>query len=557
MSSSSSRPIEEVDSVRLEEEGKSVLPIPAPPARGRSMLKSIGLIATCAGAMVVNTASNTSTAIALPSVGKDLRIEEDKLQWLVSAFALSSGCFLLFFGRLADLYGRKKAFMLGSLVQTCFALGCGFAKTPILIDVLRALQGCGAAATIPACIGILAHAFPPSRMRAVAFSTFAAGAPLGAAIGNTFGAVLTQLTDPSWRSVFYFSSGISFLCLIGGTLTIDADQPSSEKDKRVDYFGAFLVTAGLTLIIFVLSDASNAPKEWATPYIIALLIVGVLLVAAFLAWQWYLEKKIGEDTRFPPPIMKLSMWTRSNGRFAVMQFIAFLSWCSFLSYNFWVQLFYQDYLHLNPILTMIRLLPMFVTGVCCNILIALFVGRIDIVYIMVIGTACTACANIFFAVVRPSQPYWAYGFPASILSVFGADFVFSAGTLFIAKISLPHEQSVAGAMFQTMTQLGTAFGLSITTIIFNRVRDGQAHRLGFEAVKPGEVVPQEAELLAYRAAEWGAFAFGIIATLLAAIFLRGVGVIGARHGKPKIDAEADKTIELEPMEGHAKETPSH
>lgn len=70
-----------------------------------------------------------------------------------------------------------------------------------------------------------------------------------------------------------------------------------------------------------------------------------------------------------------------------------------------------------------------------------------------LGTSLTASANIFFAVVKPSQTYWAYGFPSAILSVFGADFVFSAGTLFIAKVALPHEQSVAGALFQTMTQV--------------------------------------------------------------------------------------------------------
>ena len=109
-------------------------------------------------------------AIALPSVGHDLRISPDKLQWLVSGFALSSGCLLLFFGRLADIYGRKKAFMIGSFVQAAFSLGCGFAKSmlsphpslrpltlptdEITIDVLRGLQGCGAAATIPACVRI-------------------------------------------------------------------------------------------------------------------------------------------------------------------------------------------------------------------------------------------------------------------------------------------------------------------------------------------------------------------------------------------------------------------
>jgi len=154
----------------------------------RSLFRSVALIASCAAAMIVNVslvpvslaiqttdpsqrkaATNTSAAIALPSVGQDLRISPDKLQWLVSAFALSSGCLLLFFGRLADLYGRKKAFMLGSLVQAVFSLGCGFVKSvlssplvpqtsqsfppgEIAIDVLRGIQGCGAAATIPACV---------------------------------------------------------------------------------------------------------------------------------------------------------------------------------------------------------------------------------------------------------------------------------------------------------------------------------------------------------------------------------------------------------------------
>jgi len=209
-------------------------------------------------------------------------------------------------------------------------------------------------------------------------------------------------------------AGLNVLCLVGGLFTMDPDEPSTEEDRRVDYFGAFLVTAGLTLIIFVLSDGPIAPRGWSTPYIIALLILGVLLVLAFIAWQWYLERHLELDLserHLPPPIMKLTMWTRAKGRFAVMMTIAFLTWCSFMACNFWVQLFYQEYLGLNPILTMVRLLPMFVTGVLCNVVVAIVVGRLDVLWLIVIGTAATGCANIFFAVVRPSQPYWAYGFP--------------------------------------------------------------------------------------------------------------------------------------------------
>ena len=107
--------------------------------------------------------------------------------------------------------------------------------------------------------------------------------------------------------------------------------------------------------------------------IIALLVLGVLSIIAFLFWQHYLEKRLSNEhlaamRRHPPPIMRLSLWTRANGRFGVMQLIAFLNWSSFMSYNFWVQLFYQEYLRLSPVQTMLRLLPMFVTGMVWYVL---------------------------------------------------------------------------------------------------------------------------------------------------------------------------------------------
>ncbi len=159
---------------------------------------------------------------------------------------------------------------------------------------------------------------------------------------------------------------------------------------------------------------------------------------------------------------------------------------------------------------MVRFLPMFVTGVLCNIVIAVVIGRIDVALILMFGTALTGVANIFFAVIKADASYWATGFPSAILCVFGADFVFSAGTIFIAKVSLPHEQSVAGALFQTMTQLGTSFGLAITTIVFNRVLAKQSSNMGVIVDDAGTNAPMDAQLRAYRAAEWAAFAFGIL-----------------------------------------------
>ncbi|TBU27562.1 efflux transporter [Dichomitus squalens] len=511
----------------------------------RSRSKDIILICTVTLAMILNTANQTAVSISLPTIGKDLNIVESKLQWIISAYSLSSGCLLLFLGRLADLFGRKISFIAGCAWMGIFGLGCGFAQDEITIDVLRGLQGLGPAASVPAALGILAHTFPPSPIRSIAFATFAAGAPVGGAIGNTIGGVLTQLTAQSWRSTFWFLTGLSALCCLGAIISIDADLPYALPDKRVDWLGAFLVTAGLVFIVFILSDGPIAPDGWKTGYIIALLIVGVLFLVLFVLWERHLERvhaqggEISQRWWTPPPLMPVSIWGRANGKLAVMLIIAFVEWCSFNTFVFWAQLYYQDYLGLSPILTMVRLLPMSVMGVTCNVIVALVVGHVPLVYLVAIGTLLTGTSDLLFAVIVPSAPYWAFGFPAAIITVFGADFVFATGTLFIARVCLPHEQSVGGAIFQTLTQLGTAFGLAISTVVFNATQKSKAKSLGVTLNEDGTNAPRPAQLTAYKDAMWSGFAFGLFGFLLAVLFLRGVGVVGHRKGDS--DNESEKT----------------
>ncbi|KAJ7506829.1 MFS general substrate transporter [Mycena galericulata] len=491
----------------------------AGPANARPAWKSVLLVAICTLAMIINLASSSSVSVFLPVIGEDLNIPEDQLQWLVSAFSLSSGCFLLLLGRLADLYGRKRMYIAGTLFLGALSLGCGFAQSATALYILRGFQGLGPAAFIPACLGILAHAFPPSRARSAAFATFSAGAPIGGAIGTQIGAVLTQYTRASWRSPFYLVAGAACLCAACGLVLIDPDTPSTETDKRVDWLGAFLVTTGLVLLVFVLGQGSLAPNGWKTGYIIALLIVSVLFLALFIIWQHHLERNEGT---MRPPLMKLSLWTRAKGKFAAMQAIAFFQWASFLSFYFWSQVYYEDYKKLSAVFTALRMLPMTVAGGLCNVFIVLVVGRVDLLFLIVSGTFFTGLASLLFAVIHPSATYWAFGFPAAVVSVFGADFVFAAGTLFVAKVSLPHEQSLAGGLFQTLIQLGTAFGLAISTIAFNAVAGGEG---------------EDAPLKAYKAAQWTAFGMAMFCTLLGVIFLRGVGPVGADERRKQQDPE--------------------
>jgi hypothetical protein len=129
-----------------------------------------------------------------------------------------------------------------------------------------------------------------------------------------------------------------------------------------------------------------------------------------------------------------------------------------------------------------------------------------------VGTLLTGCANVYFAAIDPTAPYWVSGFPSACLVVLGADFTFAAGTMFISKVSLPSEQSVAGALFQAMTQLGSAIGLSVSTIVFNGVLKAQSSRAGavVDQEGGGDDAPPAAQLKAYQAAMWTGFAFGIV-----------------------------------------------
>ncbi|KAF8259126.1 MFS general substrate transporter [Lactarius quietus] len=506
-----------------------------PPASSRSTLASICIVVACTSAQVMSIGLGCAYAIDISSAGKDLHIPKEDLQWILSAYSISSACFLLPCGRLADLYGRKRMWLIGYSILVVFGIGAGFAQSAKMLDAMRGLQGIGSAAVVPASLGILAKSFPPGPSRSIAFSTFSVGAPIGAVFSTVLGGVLTQVTKATWRTPTFLFSGIGLAFMILGFFIFEKDVPSTEEDKRVDWIGAALITAGLVLIVFVLSDVPTVHDGWKNLRIIALFVVGVLLVFIFVAWQYYLERRL-EDPDVPrtrwsaPPLMKLSLWTRAHGRFAAMQVIACVNWAAFSTWILWAELYYQTYLDLSPIQTVFRLLPMSLSGAVANVLIALIIGRVKVMYIVATGTLMTGCANLLFALIDPSASYWAFGFPAACIIVIGADFTFASGTLFIAKVCLPHEQSVGGAMFQAMTQIGSAIGVSLSTIVFNSVLAAQSRRLGITPDAQADNVPLPAQLKAYKAAMWIGFAFGMLCLTLC-MFLRGAGIVGQKRAQ--------------------------
>ncbi|KAG9046860.1 hypothetical protein FS837_003526 [Tulasnella sp. UAMH 9824] len=240
---------------------------------------------------------------------QDLDIPEARLQWPVTAYSITGGCLLLLCGRLADIYGRKTAFLRG------------------------ALYGIGGAAIIPSAIGIIAQEFPPGKARSITFATFSCGAPVGGSIGLLVGAAVTELSSIRWRAMFFILCGMAALSAISVFLVVPKDLRDENRDKRVDWVGAGLVTASLVLLLFALAEGEVASSGWKTVYIIALLVVSIIGISGFIAWEHYLETK----TTFPP-LMKLSLWKRARGKFAAMQAVGFFQWMAFMSWGYWVTL---------------------------------------------------------------------------------------------------------------------------------------------------------------------------------------------------------------------------
>jgi len=176
---------------------------------------------------------------------------------------------------------------------------------------------------------------------------------------------------------------------------------------------------------------------------------------------------------------------------------------------------------------MVRFLPMIITGFI-NIVVGILVGLIDILWLLVIGAISTGSACLLFALIDPNAVYWAFDFPASILSVGGADFIFAAGSIFVARVAQPHEQSVAGGLFQAVIQIGASFGLAISTIVHNKVLMRDTARDGVAPSNDGSNPPPAADLNPFKAAQWPGFRFVMAAMLLAIIFMRDVGIVGNR-----------------------------
>lgn len=435
-------------------------PYGARPACFQNTLQECLFVLTTTFAIAQSSMFSGAVTCITSYVGKDLKMNSAEVTWINAAQFLTAGSFLLFFGRFADLFGRRLLLLLS---LGCFAvclLVIGFATDPIFMDVFCGLSGLCCAAAVPPAIGKLGAVYEkPSRRKNRAFACFSAGNPVGFAIGGFISGV--AMTVSTWRVAFWAVAVIYAIFTVIAWFTVpeDIEQKKGglnlETLKKFDFLGAFLAVVGIAMFSAGLSLPGQAPDGWRQDYVISLIVIGVVVIALFVYWQ----------SIFKYPIMPLHVWRDRN--FSLLVSTLCLGFYGFCGNFFWLSLYWQRIEHTSPLFVAIRLLPAMIGGIIINAIAGLIMHRVSNKLLMIVGASGMVCASVLLSAMKDHATYWAFAFPALVCSVIGADFEFTVVNMYVMS-SLPNEQqSVAGGIFNTVSRLAATVGLGIQTGVFN------------------------------------------------------------------------------------------
>ncbi|KAI1433309.1 major facilitator superfamily-domain-containing protein [Xylaria sp. CBS 124048] len=501
---------------------------PSDPQPYSTKLRDTALVLTVTGASFLNTLSSQAVVIILPSIGRDLNIPAARLQWVVSAYALTFSTFLLLWGRIGDIFGKRRIFIWGSFFVTVTLFINPFLHNEMAFDVIRALQGLGAAANVPTAVGILGATFPHGKAKNSAMSIYASGAPLGSIFGTLIAGFIASVI--SWKWVFVVLGFLAALITIAGLAFIPSPPESSGPTenkiallKSVDWLGGFLVTAGLLALLFALVEGNVL--GWGTHWIPFLIVIAIILLTVFYAWQWYQENHTSRI-----PLIRLSIFQKD--RLCASLVILGLLFACFNNLLVYATFFYQNYQGLDPMQTTWRFIPTGVAGILTVLVVKRQIPRMPLWIPLVCGTISTSIASLLFAVPLPrSASYFAFGLPAFILSVVGVDTVTPCLVLYTLQ-SLPHEdQALGGGLVNASAGVGRAIGLAIATAIQMAVL---ARARGTSVKDDGELTQWDAaSIMSIRAANWFSFVLGVLSVGIVALKFRGVGILGESK-KPRV-----------------------
>ncbi|KAL5498331.1 hypothetical protein ACEPAH_2473 [Sanghuangporus vaninii] len=420
------------------------------------------LVPLLCSAQFFDIAVSSSTIIAIPKIGDALDFKPSELQWVVGAYTLTFASFQLIGGRLTDIYHAKPIFVSGFAIVGIFSILCAVSVHPIMLIVFRAVQGIGAAFTIPSALALIVQTVPDPAEQAQALAAVGASGAVGNAVGFVLGGVLTSRI--SWRWVFYLMAimilplcAFSALALPGSSISGHAD-----KSRQIDIPGVGVLTACLILFVYAISDGSHS--GWDKPEIITALIFSVVCGVAF----FFVETRVA-DPAVPP-----RTWRIPN---VVPLFVYALSiyWFLYGSELQLVEIFQvkQDIFGWSPLASSLYCIPIAigVAGGISATLSGIYGPHFPRKLLLFAGQIFMAVSVGLFALGDSPDKYWSHIFPGMIVGMIGIGITFVGVNIAVMASAPAGEEGVVGALVNTSIQLGATIGLAIMTTISTGVNN--------------------------------------------------------------------------------------
>jgi len=453
------------------------------------------LLALLATSQFVVVLDASITNVALPSIGRDLGLSQDSLSWVVNAYTLTFGGFLLLGGRLADILGRRRVYMAGLVLFGIASFVGGFSQTEGMLIVARAVQGLGAALLSPAALSILTTVFREGAERNRALGVWGAVAGAGGAAGVLLGGVLTEYL--SWRWVLFVNVPIA----AGAVLLAPRLVPESRDERQrngFDVAGAFTVTAGLAVLIYTLVDANSA--GWGSAQTIGLLVLSAVLLISFVVIE----------SRSNAPLVPFDVFSSRTrtGAYAT----GLLVGASLFSMFFFISLYMQQVLGWDALKSGLAYLPLAITIIISAGLASVLVTKIGFKPVVIAGLLFIAAGLILFSRISAGGSFLGDVLFPSLLAALGLGFSFVPVTIGGTTGISQDEAGLASGLINAGQQVGGALGLAILAALATARTDAVATGLG----KPSTTALTEG----FSAAFLGGAGFALIGAVLAIFLIR-------------------------------------
>jgi EmrB/QacA subfamily drug resistance transporter len=404
--------------------------------------------------------------VALPSIGKALHFTESNLQWVITAYAITFGGFLLLGGRAADLLGRRRVFYVGVAVFTVASFLCGLAWSEGVLIGARALQGLGAAIISPAALSIITTMFDEGPERNKALGIWGAIGGSGAAVGVLAGGLLTKYLG--WEWIFFVNVPVGALALALAPRFVRESR--SDRETTQDIGGAITVTGGLALLVYAVS---NAPSHgWSSTWTITRLAIAVALLIAFLV----IESR-AKDPLMPFRIFRVSTVAGANVAGLLLGIVVFSNF-------FLLTLYVQKVLGWSALKTGITFVATAGTAILWAGVAQALVTRIGAKTVMAIGFVAMIAGMLWYTQIPVDASYWSDLLPGYLLVGFALPFCFIPVSIAALAGVEAHEAGLASGLINTAQQIGGAIGVAVTSSVsithFNhQLRSGASFQSAF------------------------------------------------------------------------------